>query len=96
MSAPILVTGGGQRIGLAFARHCLARNQPVIVSYRTRRPAVDALENAGACCLHADFATDTGITTFIDQVREETDTLRAIIHNASDWMPERPCSRSTP
>ena len=90
MSAPILVTGGGQRIGLAFARHCLARNQPVIVSYRTRRPAVDALENAGACCLHADFATDSGITRFIDQLRDETDTLRAIIHNASDWMPERP------
>jgi len=92
MSAPILVTGGGQRIGLAFARHCLARNQSVIVSYRTRRPAVDALENAGACCLHADFATDQGITTFIDQVREQTDALRGIIHNASDWMPESPDS----
>lgn len=32
---PILITGGGRRIGLALARHFLARQQPVIISYRT-------------------------------------------------------------
>jgi NAD(P)-dependent dehydrogenase (short-subunit alcohol dehydrogenase family) len=43
MTAPILITGAGQRIGLAFAKHCLDRGQPVIVTYRSYRPAVDAL-----------------------------------------------------
>jgi dihydromonapterin reductase/dihydrofolate reductase len=32
---PILITGGGRRIGLALAHHFLNLHQPVIVSYRT-------------------------------------------------------------
>ncbi|HET8850863.1 MAG TPA: dihydromonapterin reductase, partial [Marinobacter sp.] len=88
--APILITGAGQRIGLAFAQHCLERGQPVIVTYRTYRPAVDALQKAGAECIHADFATDEGVDAFITALRQRTDRLRAIIHNASDWLPESP------
>ena len=90
MSAPILITGAGQRIGLAFARACLERGQPVITTYRTYRPAVDALQKAGAQCIHADFATTEGIDAFIETLRGRTDRLRAIIHNASDWLPEQP------
>jgi dihydromonapterin reductase/dihydrofolate reductase len=88
MTSPILVTGAGQRIGLAFAKHCLEQGQPVITTYRTYRPAVDALQKAGATCIHADFASNAGIDRFITLLRERTDSLRAIIHNASDWMPE--------
>ena len=88
MSAPILITGGGQRVGLAFARHCLARDTPVIVTYRTRRPAIESLEQAGACCLEADFATNAGVEAFIRALKARTGALRAIIHNASDWLPE--------
>lgn len=90
MTAPILITGASQRIGLAFAMHCLERGTPVIATYRTHRPAVDTLEQAGARCLHADFATNQGIDSFINALLEETSALRAIIHNASDWMPESP------
>lgn len=39
---PILITGGGRRIGLALAHHFLLQHQPVIVSYRTPYPAIDA------------------------------------------------------
>lgn len=88
MTAPILITGAGQRIGLAFARACLDRGQPIIVTYRSYRPAIDALQKAGAVCLHADFATNAGIDDFIQALKSRTDTLRAIIHNASDWIPE--------
>ncbi|WP_150911847.1 dihydromonapterin reductase [Marinobacter halotolerans] len=88
MTSPILITGAGQRIGLAFAKHCLDRGQPVIVTYRSYRPAVDALQKAGATCIHADFSTGEGIDRFIPLLRDRTDSLRAIIHNASDWMPE--------
>ena len=89
MTAPILITGAGQRIGLAFAQACLAKGQPVIATYRTYRPAVDALQKAGADCIHADFGTDEGIDAFIDALLQKTNSLRAIIHNASDWLPER-------
>ena len=92
MSSPILVTGAGQRIGLAFALHCLEQRKPVIATYRTRRPAVDTLEQAGALCIHADFSTNDGIDSFIETLKAETDSLRAIIHNASDWLPESPAS----
>ena len=34
-SRPILITGGGRRIGLALAHHFLTQQQPVILSYRT-------------------------------------------------------------
>lgn len=88
MTSPILITGAGQRIGLAFAHHCLDLGQPVIATYRTFRPAVEALEKAGATCIHADFASNEGIDKFLGLLKDRASSLRAIIHNASDWMPE--------
>ena len=88
MTSPILITGAGQRIGLAFAHHCLKQGQPVIATYRTYRPAVDALQEAGATCIHADFGSNDGIDKFLGLLKDRTSSLRAIIHNASDWMPE--------
>lgn len=52
---PILITGGGRRIGLALAHHFLNLHQPVIVSYRTKYPAIATLCEAGATCIEADF-----------------------------------------
>lgn len=92
MTSPILVTGASQRIGLAFAMHCLEQGTPVIATYRTHRPAVDTLQEAGARCVHADFATNAGIDAFISTLKAETASLRAIVHNASDWLPESPDS----
>ena len=43
MSSPILITGAGQRIGLAVAEHFLAQGQEIIVTYRTRHEAIDVL-----------------------------------------------------
>ncbi|WP_166267655.1 dihydromonapterin reductase [Marinobacter caseinilyticus] len=88
MTAPILITGAGQRIGLAFAQHCLDHQQPIIVTYRRRKTAIDELERNGAVCLHADFATNDGVADFLDRLTATTGSLRAIIHNASDWLPE--------
>lgn len=88
--APLLITGAGQRIGLAFARHWLAIGQPLIVTYRSDRPAVTELREAGALCLQADFASEAGIAAFLAALREHCQALRGIIHNASDWCPESP------
>lgn len=87
---PILITGGGRRIGLALAHHFLNQQQPVIVSYRTRYGAIDGLEAAGARCVEADFSTDDGILRFAERIRAEVSGLRAIVHNASAWTPEKP------
>lgn len=35
---PILITGGGRRIGLALAHHFLNLRHPVIISYRSEYP----------------------------------------------------------
>lgn len=85
MTSPILITGAGQRIGLALAKHFLSQDQAIIITYRTRHSAVDLLEQQGAVCIYADFSTDAGISTFIDALKQHTDSLRAIVHNASSW-----------
>jgi dihydromonapterin reductase/dihydrofolate reductase len=87
---PVLITGAGRRIGLALAKSFLARRQPVIASYRTRYPAIDELEQAGAVCLFADFSTNIGIEAFADAVTHRCSGLRAMIHNASAWQAESP------
>lgn len=89
-SRPILITGAGRRIGLALAKHFLAQDQPVVVSYRTRYPAINELEQAGALCLYGDFSTNEGINAFAASVNEQCHSLRAIIHNASSWQSETP------
>ncbi|MGX9741773.1 dihydromonapterin reductase [Pseudocitrobacter corydidari] len=90
LSRPILITGAGRRIGLALAHHLLNQQQPVIVSYRTHLPAIDVLEKAGAQCIQADFSTDGGIIAFAEEVKKSCSGLRAVIHNASAWVPESP------
>ena len=90
LSRPILITGAGRRIGLALAHHLLNQQQPVIVSYRTHLPAIDVLEKAGAQCIQADFSTDGGIIAFAEEVKKRCSGLRAVIHNASAWVPESP------
>lgn len=86
--APILITGAAQRIGFALAKHFIAKGQPLIVSYRTRHSSITELEKAGVICLHADFDCDNSINAFIEQVKNHTRCLRAIIHNASSWDKE--------
>ena len=84
-SPPILITGAAQRSGLHLAKHLLAAGQPVVFSYRSHKTGVDELIALGAQAIQADFATDEGILALIAAVKKQTPSLRAIIHNASDW-----------
>ncbi len=83
--APILITGGAQRIGLALVNQFIEQNQPVIITYRTRHEVVSRLEKQGVICLQVDFDEPQAVTQCIAQVRQHTNRLRAIIHNASSW-----------
>ncbi|MFY8274521.1 dihydromonapterin reductase [Pseudoalteromonas sp. SSDWG2] len=85
MSFPILITGAGQRIGLALAKHFANLDHEVIITYRTRHSAVDELASMGVTCIEAHFDSDQSIKAFIDELKQCTPKLRAIIHNASSW-----------
>ena len=89
-AAPILITGGAQRIGLHCALRLLESGQSVIVSYRSEREGLAELRERGATTLAADFASEAGILDFIARLKDHTDSLRAIVHNASDWETETP------
>ncbi|MDO8695641.1 MAG: dihydromonapterin reductase [Pseudomonas sp.] len=89
-SAPILLTGASQRVGLHCALRLLDDGHQVIVSYRTEREALALLRQRGALTLPADFSSEAGILNFIEQLHSQTDCLRAIVHNASDWLAETP------
>jgi len=88
--APILITGASQRIGLHCAERLLEDGFPVIVTYRRERDSIDRLRALGAQALQADFSDESGIITFISALKQRTDGLRAIVHNASEWRPDTP------
>jgi len=86
--APILITGASQRVGLYCAERLLQEGQPVIISYRAEREGVKRLRELGAIALPGDFSSEAGIFAFIARLKEHTDCLRAIVHNASAWQAE--------
>ena len=86
---PILITGVGQRVGLRLARTFVGRGQPVIGTYRSHRDTIDELAALGVelrCC---DFYDEAQVQALIDDVAAQHAGLRAIIHNASDWLPDK-------
>jgi len=89
-AAPILITGASQRIGLYCAERLLDDGHSLIVTYRQERESIARLKQRGALALAADFSSETGILGFIEQLKQHTDSLRAIVHNASDWLVETP------
>ncbi len=93
-NAPILITGAGQRVGLHCAQCLLDEGYPVIFSYRNERPGVQALRARGAVGIFADFSDEAGILAFIAELNTHTQSLRAIIHNASAWVAETPGDES--
>ena len=94
-SAPILITGAGQRVGLHCAQQLLADGYPVIFSYRSEKPGVQALLERGAIGLFADFSSEAGILDFIQRLKDHTDCLRGIVHNASAWLTDTPDTQAT-
>lgn len=89
-AAPVLITGASQRVGLYCAERLLDDGHPLIVTYRSEREGLTRLRERGARTLHADFSSEAGILAFIAELKRHTCRLRAIIHNASDWLTETP------
>ncbi|MBI6910461.1 dihydromonapterin reductase [Pseudomonas palleroniana] len=93
-NAPILITGASQRVGLHCAERLLDDGYPVMFSYRSEREGIKTLREHGAIGLFADFSSEAGILAFIAQLKTHTDSLRAIVHNASAWIAETPGDES--
>jgi len=89
MADPLLITGVGKRAGLHLARTFLQRGQPVVGTYRSQRSSLDDLAALGAELHRCDFYDDQDIESLIEAVRSRHQALRGIIHNASDWLPDR-------
>lgn len=89
-SAPILITGASQRVGLYCAERLLDEGHRLIISYRSERDSLAALRERGVLTVPADFSSEAGILAFIAQIKQHTQSLRAIVHNASDWLDETP------
>ena len=88
MSETILITGVGKRLGFALAQQLLADGYKVVGTYRSDYPQLQRLRDSGADLQQVDFYQQSSLEGFLDYVGQEYKTLRAVIHNASDWKPE--------
>lgn len=85
---PVLITGVGRRAGLHLAQTFLQRGVPVIGTFRSARPSLRELEQSGATLWRCDFHEEGDLEALIQVVQDTFPSLRAIIHNASDWLPD--------
>lgn len=84
----ILITGIGKRLGLALAQALLADGYQVIGSFRRETPALESLHSAGVTLIQCDFDQPDQVQAFTDQILSSHSHLRALVHNASDWLPD--------
>ncbi|WP_440905290.1 dihydromonapterin reductase [Catenovulum sp. SX2] len=85
----VIITGAAQRVGLALALHLQASGFNVVATYRSERVGVTQLQEKGVSCVQADFSSTQGVDDFIAWVQENVASVRAIVHNASDWCAEQ-------
>lgn len=95
MTSPIIITGVGKRIGYALAKHFLAQGLSVIGTYRSHYPSIDELKTLGATLYPCDFYDDIQVQSLIDELAK-LPQIRAIIHNASDWLPDPVLTKNAP
>lgn len=88
MSETILITGVGKRLGFSLAQQFLSDGYRVVGTYRSDYPQLQQLRDNGADLQQVDFYQQSRLEEFLDYVGQEYKTLRAVIHNASDWKPE--------
>lgn len=89
----MVITGGAQRLGLATAIALRQQGYPVVITYRKHRPILSELRASGIETIHADFENEQGALQLAKDLCSRFDTLRAIVHNASEWIPEGKASR---
>ncbi|QSX34397.1 dihydromonapterin reductase [Shewanella avicenniae] len=87
--ATVLITGVGKRLGLALAHALLDDGYKVIGTYRSDYPSLQGLREKGASLYQLDLLDDAALNQLISDITQQHKTLRAIVHNASDWLSEK-------
>lgn len=82
----VLITGGGQRVGLHCAQRLVEDGYQVIITCRRLRPEWELHPLEGIDVILADFSSIPGILSFIETLALRSVRLRAVIHNASIWL----------
>ncbi len=81
----IVVTGAGRRIGYHMAIRLFQQGYVVLAHYRTQTAEIQALQDQGIATIQADFDSRDTILHFIEQLRQQCQSVRAMIHNASSF-----------
>lgn len=85
----VLITGAGQRIGRAIAKHLAHYNWPIIVHYHNSSEAARSLveeinhEGGKAACIKADLSKSEAILELVYKANTMLTPLVALINNAS-------------
>lgn len=87
----IIITGVGQRIGLALAERFALAGQSVWGCYRTERPSLQRLRGLGVRLNQVDFYQPQQVDRWLTEL-QQLPSIRAVIHNASDWDSEDQCA----
>jgi len=87
LAGSIIITGVGKRLGFFLAELLLKQGHHVIGSYRSDYPQLEKLRLLGADLIYCDFYQQQSVDNFISTVKQQQ-SIRAIIHNASDWLSE--------
>jgi len=87
LAKAILVTGAGRRIGYHLAKRLHENGHTVIAHYRTATPEIQVLDDLGVTTIQADFNNSAAIMQFVDQLKQQCSSFRAVIHNASSFAP---------
>lgn len=91
-----VVTGGAGGIGAAICRRLASDGLHVVVNYRRRKDAADALVaelekgKASAIAVQADVSTDAGVKTLLDAAERAFGGVDVLINNASPKIAPKP------
>jgi len=90
MSNNIIITGAAQRLGLHCALALQQAGYQVIATWRSEKPGLAQLRAAGVQSIQLDVTDPAQLAGFIAQIKQQYGSLRAMIHNASDWKKDAP------
>lgn len=94
MENNIIITGAAQRLGLHCALTLQHAGYQVIATYRSEKPGLAQLREAGVQCVQLDVTEQAALAAFISRMQQQLGSLRALIHNASDWKADLPSAQS--